>query len=92
MNQPLVFSITHHLPGTLARAGTIETPHGTIIHRFDVGDQRARSLLAGAGFSVDTNRVTLIEASSVRALPLLTKRAVADQILDRVAELLREHA
>ncbi|WP_313531794.1 ABC-F family ATP-binding cassette domain-containing protein [Shinella sp.] len=30
-----------------------ETPHGTIIHRFDVGDQRARSLLAGAGFSVE---------------------------------------
>ena len=30
-----------------------ETPHGAIIHRFDVGDQRARSLLAGAGFSVD---------------------------------------
>ena len=30
-----------------------ETPHGTIIHRFDVGDQKARSLLAGAGFSVE---------------------------------------
>jgi len=30
-----------------------ETTHGTIIHRFDVGDQRARSLLAGAGFSVE---------------------------------------
>ncbi|MCT7665262.1 ABC-F family ATP-binding cassette domain-containing protein [Shinella kummerowiae] len=30
-----------------------ETPHGTIIHRFDVGDQRARSLLAGAGLSIE---------------------------------------
>jgi ATPase subunit of ABC transporter with duplicated ATPase domains len=31
----------------------LETPHGTIIHRFDVGDQRARSLLAGAGLSIE---------------------------------------
>ncbi len=30
-----------------------ETPHGTIIHRFDVGDQKARSLLAGAGLSIE---------------------------------------
>jgi ATPase subunit of ABC transporter with duplicated ATPase domains len=30
-----------------------ETPHGTIINRFDIGDQRARSLLAGAGFSIE---------------------------------------
>jgi ATPase subunit of ABC transporter with duplicated ATPase domains len=30
-----------------------ETPHGTIIQRFDVGDQRARSLLAGAGLSIE---------------------------------------
>ena len=30
-----------------------ETPHGTIIRRFDVGDQRARSLLAGAGLSIE---------------------------------------
>jgi len=30
-----------------------ETPHGTIIHRFDIGDQRARSLLAGAGLTIE---------------------------------------
>ena len=30
-----------------------DTPHGTIIRRFDVGDQRARSLLAGAGLSIE---------------------------------------
>ncbi|MCW5712588.1 ABC-F family ATP-binding cassette domain-containing protein [Shinella sp.] len=30
-----------------------ETPHGTIIRRFDIGDQRARSLLAGAGLSIE---------------------------------------
>jgi ATPase subunit of ABC transporter with duplicated ATPase domains len=30
-----------------------DTPMNTIIRRFDVGDQRARSLLAGAGLSVE---------------------------------------
>ncbi|WP_117190608.1 ABC-F family ATP-binding cassette domain-containing protein [Rhizobium terrae] len=29
------------------------TPHQTIIRRFDIGDQRARSLLAGAGMSIE---------------------------------------
>ena len=44
MNQPLVFSITHRLPGTLARTGTIETPHGTIqTPAFIVGGTKARS-------------------------------------------------
>jgi ATPase subunit of ABC transporter with duplicated ATPase domains len=30
-----------------------ETPMHAIVHRFDVGDQRARSLLAGAGISIE---------------------------------------
>lgn len=30
MDSPLCFDITHRLEGTLARAGTITTPHGTI--------------------------------------------------------------
>ena len=43
----------------------------------------------GAGFGVDTNRVTLLARDgSERALPLMPKREVADAILDRVAELL----
>lgn len=42
---------------------------------------------ADAGFGVDTNAVTLITAEDERALPLMTKRAVADGILDRVAQL-----
>jgi phosphopantothenoylcysteine decarboxylase/phosphopantothenate--cysteine ligase len=45
----------------------------------------------GAGFDVDTNRVTLIDSrDSVEELPLLSKRQVADVILDRVEELLGE--
>ncbi|MEP6763061.1 MAG: bifunctional phosphopantothenoylcysteine decarboxylase/phosphopantothenate--cysteine ligase CoaBC [Gemmatimonadaceae bacterium] len=43
----------------------------------------------GAGFGVDTNRVTFVnKAGEVDALPLLSKRDVADAILDRVETLL----
>ena len=42
----------------------------------------------GAGFSVDTNRVTLIDRHGhEEALPLMTKVAVAEEILDRVERL-----
>ncbi len=44
---------------------------------------------AGSGFGTDTNRVTILEADGSRAeLPLMSKRAVADEILDRVARAL----
>jgi len=43
-----------------------------------------------SGFGVDTNKVTLIDRDGkVESLPLLTKREVADKILDRVVEFLR---
>ncbi len=44
----------------------------------------------GAGFGVDTNRVTIVRrgAEEPEALPLLHKRDVADAILDRVETLL----
>jgi phosphopantothenoylcysteine decarboxylase / phosphopantothenate---cysteine ligase len=45
----------------------------------------------GAGFNVDTNRVTLLSRDgSVENLPLMQKSELADVILDRVAELLRK--
>jgi phosphopantothenoylcysteine decarboxylase / phosphopantothenate---cysteine ligase len=44
----------------------------------------------GAGFEVETNRVTLLDAQGgVADLPLLSKAEVAGAILDRVADLLR---
>lgn len=44
---------------------------------------------AGAGFGVDTNRVTILARDgSEERLPLLSKREVADVILDRVVRLL----
>ena len=67
-------------------------------------DQNARAKLAqkgcdllvandvtepGAGFAKDTNRVVLYAPGvAPEALPLLSKEAVADRILDRVAKLL----
>ncbi len=44
---------------------------------------------AGSGFGTDTNRVTILAADGSRDdLPLLTKRDVADRLLDRVAATL----
>jgi phosphopantothenoylcysteine decarboxylase/phosphopantothenate--cysteine ligase len=45
----------------------------------------------GSGFGTDTNRVTIFAADGSREdLPLQSKRAVADELLDRVARLLDE--
>lgn len=46
---------------------------------------------AGSGFGTDTNRVSIFSADGSRDdLPLLTKRAVADRLLDRVVAALDE--
>ncbi len=48
---------------------------------------------ADAGFGVDTNRVTIIDAEGgVEELPLMTKYEVAVRILDRVSRLLDRRA
>ncbi|MGN0484831.1 MAG: bifunctional phosphopantothenoylcysteine decarboxylase/phosphopantothenate--cysteine ligase CoaBC [Lachnospiraceae bacterium] len=41
---------------------------------------------AGAGFGVDTNRVTMISEETEEELPLLPKEEVAHAILDRISE------
>ena len=42
----------------------------------------------GAGFNVDTNRVSFIDRSgAIEALPLLSKREVADRLLDRIRSI-----
>ncbi|HET9613950.1 MAG TPA: phosphopantothenoylcysteine decarboxylase, partial [Candidatus Limnocylindrales bacterium] len=47
----------------------------------------------GSGFGTDTNRVTILGADGSRdELPLLSKREVADEILDRVVRLLDDRA
>jgi phosphopantothenoylcysteine decarboxylase/phosphopantothenate--cysteine ligase len=44
---------------------------------------------ASSGLGGDTNRVTLVDARSASPLPEMSKRALADQILDRVRTLLK---
>ena len=44
---------------------------------------------AGSGFGADTNKVTLIDRNgNEENLPLLTKREVAERVLDRVVEMM----
>ncbi len=43
----------------LAGLADADTPMRTIVSRFDVGDQRARSLLAGAGLSIEMQGRTI---------------------------------
>lgn len=44
-----------------------------------------------AGFAVDTNRITILHATGEQeALPLMSKHAVAHEILNRVVPLLGE--
>ena len=48
---------------------------------------------AESGFGVDNNKVTLIDKKGKEEnLPLLTKREVADKILDKVVGLLANKA
>ena len=41
----------------------------------------------GAGFNVDTNIATMITASGSESLPIMSKRELADRILDKVVEI-----
>jgi phosphopantothenoylcysteine decarboxylase / phosphopantothenate---cysteine ligase len=44
-----------------------------------------------SGFGVDTNKVTIIDKSGrIESLPLMSKREVADKVLDRVVKMLKE--
>ena len=46
-----------------------------------------------SGFGVNTNKVTMISRNGrVKDLPLLTKREVADKVLDRVVGLLSKRS
>ena len=42
--------------------------------------------VAGAGFGVDTNILTLITSESTEELPLLSKDAAADALLDAILQ------
>ncbi len=47
--------------------------------------------MPGAGFAGNTNCVTLITRDDIRSLPMMSKRDVADAILNRVLEIAAAH-
>ncbi len=79
-------------PGQILVVFALETEAGTASAQEKLRQKRADLVVLnrvgepGAGFEVDTNVVTLIAADgSQTRLPLLSKEAVADRILDWVA-------
>lgn len=91
-------------PDILAGLSAARRPRQTLVGfalETSSGLSRARAKLAAKGLDLvvlntaadglggDTNRVTLVERSGHRKLPLLSKREVADALLERVLELRR---
>lgn len=77
------------LVGFAAETGSLERAAAKARHK-QVDLLVANDVLEpGAGFAVDTNRVTILAPGrDPEAWPLMTKREVADRLLDRVAALL----
>ena len=77
------------LVGFAAETGSLERAPGKLAVKgidFLVANDVSE---AGSGFGTDTNRVTIFDRSGSKdELPLLSKREVADRILDRVAAAL----
>lgn len=81
-------------PGQVTVAFAAETEHLLENARQKLVSKRADFVVAndvtaeGAGFGTETNRVVFVTPDGAEELPLMTKRAVADRILDRAAALL----
>jgi phosphopantothenoylcysteine decarboxylase/phosphopantothenate--cysteine ligase len=81
-------------PGAIHVAFAAETEHLVRNARGKLSTKNADFVVAndvtgeGAGFGHETNRVSFVTAESVEELPLLSKRAVADRILDKAVALL----
>jgi phosphopantothenoylcysteine decarboxylase/phosphopantothenate--cysteine ligase len=82
--------------GDFIRVGFAAESEGLIANARQKLERKQLDLIAanditatGSGFGVDTNKVVLIgRRGIVEDLPLMTKREVADRILDRVVEFL----
>jgi phosphopantothenoylcysteine decarboxylase/phosphopantothenate--cysteine ligase len=91
----LVESRPQRRPGLVAVGFALETGDGEAEARRKLESKGLDLIVLNradeedAGFEVDTNRVTLIGRSGeARALPLMSKDDVAEEILDRVIDLL----
>jgi phosphopantothenoylcysteine decarboxylase/phosphopantothenate--cysteine ligase len=85
----------HRAPGTVVVGFALETENGVASAQGKLASKGLDLIVLndateeGAGFEVDTNRVTLIAPTGAPVvLPLMTKPEVADAILDRVEALL----
>jgi phosphopantothenoylcysteine decarboxylase / phosphopantothenate---cysteine ligase len=95
---PDVLQVTreHRRDGAVTIGFALETGDGRENARAKLRDKALDLIVlnsadeAGAGFYVDTNRVTVIGAASEEELPLMSKDDVADALLDRVASLLEK--
>ncbi|MCD8078425.1 MAG: bifunctional phosphopantothenoylcysteine decarboxylase/phosphopantothenate--cysteine ligase CoaBC [Lachnospiraceae bacterium] len=80
-------------PGQILCGFSMETEHMVENSRKKLEKKNLDMIVAnnlkqvGAGFGTDTNVVTLITAQGDEELPLLSKEEVAEQILDRLAEM-----
>jgi phosphopantothenoylcysteine decarboxylase/phosphopantothenate--cysteine ligase len=79
------------LVGFAAETGSLERASGKL-RRKGVDLLVANDVTEpGSGFGTETNRVVILDAGGAEdALPLLSKRAVAERLLDRVARALDE--
>ncbi|HEX2778478.1 MAG TPA: bifunctional phosphopantothenoylcysteine decarboxylase/phosphopantothenate--cysteine ligase CoaBC [Gemmatimonadaceae bacterium] len=91
----LATTIESRRPGTVVVGFALETNDVIANARTKLAKKQLDMVVAndateeGAGFGVDTNRVTLVGRDGVEErLPLLPKREVADVILDRVVRML----
>lgn len=92
----LAETAAHRAPGAVVVGFALETDDLLANARAKLEAKRLDLIVAndarepGAGFAVDTNRVTLIARDgATEALPLMPKTDVAEAILDRVEGLLR---
>lgn len=77
-------------PGQIVVGFALETSNGVANARGKLKSKRADVIVLNSpedGIDRETNKVTLVEAASARALPTASKREVAEGILDRVCEL-----
>ncbi len=77
-------------PGQLVVGFALETTNGVANARGKLQRKHADLIVLNApadSLGAETNKVTLVDATSAQALPVASKREVAESILDRVCEL-----
>jgi phosphopantothenoylcysteine decarboxylase/phosphopantothenate--cysteine ligase len=89
-------TISRRRPGSIIVGFALETGNGVASARGKLGEKHLDMVVMndanepGAGFGVDTNRVTLIDrGGKEEALALMSKTELAEVLLDRVEEKLR---